>query len=419
MSSNTDKLRIIEPVFFVPNSRTEIRLQPDTIYRADARLIEIGAQGGATAYNSLLGALSVIKSIGLFDGATPLDTINDFGQWRAIQSLNVKNDSAISVGRYTAHYDLGYIVQGVENLTEGFFGTDQNISIAQPDNATGDVAWISLKSVFPFLAASDIIPTNIYRQMRLVIEFNSAAEMQQLVVDSTVNNLVTTRPLLLIDEMMPSPERDEAMAMYQPPVWATMVQDSFNLPAQGGTADNNANRVIPQEINQKLRGFNGQYVRDLTVKVTPLVTPAAGTDNFPFGRLGSQSLWTPSLQVVVNGSNLMPRQGIQGKMRALAHYTDSLGSIPTFYPQATNGQKFAANAVQAKLQNTQGQLNLFGIDVEDMVEDLQLNIRRLAVFNNPTTSASYTINVFGRCARRVQLMAGAGVSDTKYRIVFA
>jgi hypothetical protein len=361
----------------------------------------------------------VIKSIGLYDGATPIDTIQDFPNWRAIQMLNVSNDSSISVGRYTAHNDVGYIVEGIENLTEGAFGEAQDISIAQPNNAVGDLAWLSLRTVFPFLAASDIIPTNIFRQMRLVIEWNSPAEMVQLIATVAVTDVASTRPLLAIDEMLPSPERDAMLKSYQPPSWNTVVKDSFNLPAQAGTADNAAARVIPQEINQKLRGFNGQYVRDVVVKVSPLTSPVAAGVNAAFGALGSTSQWASSLQLVVNGSNVMPRQGVAGKMRALAAYTDSLGSIPTFFSQATNGQKFVANGISARLQTTVGQLCLFGVDVEEKIDDFQLTIRRSAVFNNPATYANYTINVFGRCARQLVLLPGAGVSDTKYRIISA
>lgn len=411
------RCRLLEPVYDVSGSRCEIRLQPDTVYYADARLLNVGGTGTATAYNSLLGATAVIRSIGLYDGATPIDTIQDFTQYRPLQALNVPNDGAISVGRYTKHDDIGYICEGIEEMG-GDFGQGLDISIAQPSNAVGDQAWLSLRSVFPFLASSVILPTNIFRQLRIVIEWNTPAQMVNLVVLQAANDVASSRPLLAIDELMPSPERDFALKNYTPPVWSAVVKDSFILPAQAGTADNAANRVIPQQTNQKLRGFNGQYVRDMVVKFTPLTVPNDGAgNNDPFGAVGSVSQWLPAVQFVVNGRNLFPRKGIEGKMRALAHYTDSLGSIPTFFAQYAQGVVFNENGISTKLQDTVGSLYLVGADVESLVEDLQINIDRSAVYNNPDTTASYRINVFGRCSRRLVLEPGAGTLDTRYKIL--
>ncbi len=77
------KLRIFEPVYDVANSRAEYRLPADVMFFSDLRLINVGAAANnATEYNSLLGAECMIRSIRLMDGATEIDAVNDFPQWR-------------------------------------------------------------------------------------------------------------------------------------------------------------------------------------------------------------------------------------------------------------------------------------------------------------------------------------------------
>ena len=66
--------RLVDPRFNSSGLRREFRLDRDTAYYSDLRLINIGfsSASGATVYNGLLGAEVPIRSIFLLDGEPSL-----------------------------------------------------------------------------------------------------------------------------------------------------------------------------------------------------------------------------------------------------------------------------------------------------------------------------------------------------------
>jgi hypothetical protein len=416
-------LRIVEPVVDVANSRAEYRFQPDRCYLADARLINVGVNeaGGGTQYNSVLGAESVIKSMRLMDGATELDAINDFPQWRAVQKLGVSDDGAISVGRYLSQNGLGYIAAGDPDTIANTYGNGPDIQTAQPSAGAGTKAWVSLKSVFPFLRACTILPTSIFRQLRVEIEYHSSAEMANFVVDATQVALTTARALLLVDEVADPAFAAAALKSFaaSPPAWRGVVNDSWLLDATTATADTAADRVQSQEQTQRLRAFDSQYLHNLVVKVTPLATPTSGANvNKPMGSLGSQAQYAPSWQLSVNGQNVLPREGIQGYNRALAATTDCLGTLNVAQIQTFSGFVFNQNGASAAVANTAGQAALWAQTIEQPIENLQMTIRRSGVFNNAQTYQQQRIQCFGEVAKQLALAPGAAAgAPSSYRIL--
>lgn len=405
------RTHIVEPVYDVANQRAEWRFLPDTCYFADARLLDIGAwsASGATAANGLLGSECPIRAIHLMDGGTTLDTINDFPQWRAIQKLQVQNDGAISVGRHLSKNQVGYIVSGEMSADDATFGQNQDIIVAQDQGdgvattaAGAHKAWISLKSVFPFLANSAVLPTNVFRQLKLVVQFNSATQMADLVSTTGKTDITSTRGLVVIDELEDSDAKVAAMSKYQGVRWSGVVQDRWQLDAVTAATS-------PQSVTQKLRGFDGAWVEDLVVKLTPQTVPqTVGGDNKPFGALGSLSVPAANFQVRVNGQNKLPRAGVEGKMRALALATDSIGSICTMPFQVMMSDVFNGNGHGATVSDTQGQVAPFAVEIKDHVEDLQVTLGREFKTNNPIQAAALNINVFGRVAKALVLDQSGG-----------
>jgi hypothetical protein len=406
------KTRIFEPVIHVANSRAEFRLPADQLYFSDLRLINVGAvANNATEYNSILGAECMIQSLRLYDGATEIDAVNDFPQWRAVQKLKVANDGAISVGKILSKNGIGYILSGTDDLEQATFANNPIVNTAQGAGTVGQKAWISLKSVFPFLAQTPVLPTSIFRQLRVEIEYHSSADLANFVVDATQNGIVTARSLLLADEIT-SPTA-EAMLLEQfaatPLVWKSPVEDSFLLNATTAPADAAGQRVVPEEQTQRLRAFDSHYVHDLVLKVVPLTTPTSAVNtNKVFGAVGSLAQRDASVQVAVNGANVHPREGLRGHMRALAQLTDSIGSIDTFALQQFSSLTFQGNVASAPLITTAGQAAIWATDIEQGVEDLSVTVRRSGVFGNPQTYEQQRVYVYGRCAKALELMQGAG-----------
>ena len=63
------KTHIIDPVYNQSNFRAEYRLEPDTVYLSNFRLINVGATstGGVAQYGDAVGSQGVIKQISLYD----------------------------------------------------------------------------------------------------------------------------------------------------------------------------------------------------------------------------------------------------------------------------------------------------------------------------------------------------------------
>ncbi len=414
---------IIDPIYYLENSRAEFRLAPGTAYFADLRLINVGiaSAAGTSIYNGLLGAEGPIEQISLMDGGVTLESLNRAQYLRAWQKLQSSNSGNISVGRYTTSNALGYLVSGKLNNSAADYGQGQEANTLNPTpNDTVDPtplkAWISLRDVFPFLAANPILPTNIFKDLRVVIQFNSANDLPNFVKDSSLGDLSTTRPLLLAEEMDASEQKVAAMTQYQGVRWFSWEHDQFRLDALTNPPNTTASTAIGDEvaITNRMRGFTGKYLQSLVIQCSP--TDAAsfknGNDNFLFGKVGSKSLFRPSFNVRVNGANKVPREGLIGKNRRLAVCTDVLGNwnVPSF--QVYTSQVFPENGIATELQTTIGQADFTALDIEEMCEDLQVTVRRSPAHAQTNLNQAINVSVWGHVAKA--LVVG---KDGAYTIV--
>lgn len=423
--SINSKLRIVEPVFDVANSRAEYRLPADMMFFSDFRLVNVGSTTtNASLYNAVLGAEAHIKAIRLFDGATELSAVNDFPQWRSYQKLMVSNDGASDVGAILSRNSLGFIGHGAENIINASYNEtpdvqSANVATLSDFGQVGQKAWISLKSIFPFLQSIPVMPTSLFRQLRVEIEYNSAANMAELLIAPGITTLSSSRALLLADEIQdPEQEASIMKKLIESPIrFKGLVQDQFQLNAVAAPASG----AVSHSQTQRLRGFDGSYVHELIVKVVPQTVPLVpgGTDQNPFGAVGSKSLYNPQLQVAVNGQNIIPRDGLRGKMRALAMTTDSMGSLDLPVSCARLPQQNPGNGYAGVPLNGRSQYLPYAIDIEQYVEDMQLTIQRDAVSANADLIASYNIVCFGLIDRALVFEQGAGMvgGDSRYKII--
>ncbi len=230
MSSYTNVTpRIIDPVFDRPN-RAEFRLPEGNVYLSSMRLINIGVTSttGGAKYNPILGALAAIKSISLMDGAEQLDTVQVAPLIASIKNLNRRNDENLSMNRFLKKIGLGYVTSGqYERTTGGTAGEEQfekNSILVREQNpqantvnsASPQKAWISLKDMLSFLGASLVVPTSVFKQLRLVVEYNTPAEMQYFVTPTNAaDRAVVTEGLLLVDEVNEGDMKDMLMKNYK------------------------------------------------------------------------------------------------------------------------------------------------------------------------------------------------------------
>lgn len=413
---------IIEPNYST-STRAEFRFDPETAYFSDFRLINVGITSGTpTIYNSLLGAEAPIKRISLLDGGVTLEALNEAQFLRAWQKTISLNNTNISVGRYTTHNELGYIATGIVNDQASNHYENQVIRVAQAQantvNSAGSEkqAWISLRDMFPLLASTPIMATNVFKQLRVVIEFSNANELKKLVKKNNVADLAATRPLMLAEELAEGEFKMNAMSGYRGSTWFSWEQDSYLLDAATG-ASGTALSVPQANKAVRVRGFNGKYIRELVLQMTPTIDPVDESDatlNKPYGKFGSLALYKPQIQVRVNGSNKIPRSGIIGNQRRLALLSDTLGTQNTFAAQGSIGITFSGERFTDGLENTIGQLNLVALDIEDQVDELQVTVGRDAANAQTSLNQSVRVNCWAHVAKAIVMAA-----DGTYNIVNA
>ena len=101
------RTQILDPVIDVANNRVEWRLNPNSCYSSNMRILNLGLTASAdTSYNRLAGVYGMIKNIYLMDGnGTTLDQLLDANKFLGFKAFNRgHNDShsksAMNIGNF-------------------------------------------------------------------------------------------------------------------------------------------------------------------------------------------------------------------------------------------------------------------------------------------------------------------------------
>ena len=419
-NSNT---RIIDPSFDKSNFRAEFRLPADSVFQANLRLLNVGITSNvADTYSPTLGTMGAISSIQLYDGAELLDQVADFNTYASWKNLNKTNDSNISTSRELNYTELGFVQNGVSSYAGTQFKKDDYQLVAERPiaNAVSEnkVGWINLQSCLPFLRASMILPTSLYRQLRLVVQYKDAEALKNAVRDRRDGTLATaTGAVLVCEEVVEGEVKEQMKRQYQGVVYHPLEYDRVRTIAVAGLANtNDSTKVILQQNNFLLHGFNNKKVKRLLVvkKPTQEDTWVDGNVNDGYGNNASVAQWKENLQIRVNGVNKLAGDGLSGKNRRLAMLTDTWGDV-----NIINGQQFTATADfnnyvagAATLQSTQGAVDYAGIVVEDYVNTLQVFLDRNGVYNNPNLAQALEVILVAEVEKAVI------VNGNKYNIIY-
>ena len=407
--------RYIDPVFERSNLRAEFRLQPDTLYLSNLRLLGVGSDCSViSSYNKLVGALASIASIQLYDGNQLLDQVLQATILNAFRNQLHDNDSNLSVNRYLNYTGLGFLASGVDGAGGGVKVREQN---PFPANE-GQQAWVSLKSMLPFLASSLTLPTNVFKKPRLVINYTSQTDLQNslFVLNSTYtatfDNL--TGMVLVADEMNAGDMKDAMMSNYDGVRYSPIEHDSVIIPAITGLADTAADDEKKETRSFNVNGFNNKYLKRLVLvnTATDKSTWQNGSANTIYSNQGSLSFFKPRVQLRVNGSDLLPREGFIGHNRRLAQLTDAWGT-----QNLVNGGQFtsiegAADVIEAPIDRC-GSVDYTGVKVEREVSELIVDVERSGVFGNEVLNQAVRLNMFGEVAKAVVMRP-----DGTYQVVY-
>lgn len=415
--------RILDPVFDKKNFRSEWRLNRDSVYLSNMRLINMGMIDSdpiptQQPFNPVVGAFC-IKSIHLYDGNQLIDQVLEASLYRAFQTYNNSHDENLSVENFVSKSNLTFITTGNQSIENNKPKLD-DITIKmlydyhQTDtdtNSTDETSWFSLKGFLSFLSSSLYVPTDVFKNLRLVIQWKSPAELKELMVDQTKNYNTLENCALIVDEVNPSDARSAMMNNYQGVVYRAIEHDMVNVNAITGLG---ANETKVQQNSFLVNGFNNKQVERLLAIQTP-------TDNSTYisankllggGNQISVAQHESTFQFKVNGANKLPRDGYTRKNQRLASLTDSYGEctvvptsnfvyVPGMTPLLSDGS--AGGLDDRNVRGLQGQFDYSCCEIRDNISELVVQYNRTGVAGNAGLNQALRLNLFGEVNKAVSV----------------
>ena len=428
--SNQLKTHIIDPVYDRTNFRTEFRLEPESLYLCDARLVNIGATSasGGKTFNELVGCYGVIKQISLQDDSQVLDQLLEANKFLAFKQYNKPNQVSQDLSVHLTQNSIASASsQNVGAQTVAKIETWNVVGNASGTNASpyaGSLGWLSLKEVFPLLGALDtqnkgIVDTTFFKNLKVVIEYHT--DPNEYMKDASDTVPQTVEPQLIIDEIIGENPLSKYKG-FQGVSYKSIEHDRVICPAVAPTA---TVTLSPQSNVFHLHGFNNKTVGRMLIIKSPTLEAnyKAGNDNIAGGKLGSHNQNGESLIVEVNGSNVFSGSGLTGDNQRLGMLHDSWGECSSY--NFCNEQAYVeADAVNRNTRVKTGTLDMgildyTGFTINGEVKDLQLKFNRNGVsqvnassFRQDATTASpyntaLEVNVYAEVMKNISVAGEA------------
>ena len=408
--------RYSDPKIYTENSRCSFELDSnEAAYLPNMRLLFLGLTTSATSnYNGLLGAMGLIRNARLLDGKVVLCAANENQFYQGFKNINATNERNQSVDSFQSCSSIGFSVDG---LTRQVARVTKKLKaeVGLP-TATGAVspttsATLDLRTIFPMLNSVSHLPTSLFRNLRIEIEFD-ASQASQILMD-TNNTIKTLRPVLAVDVIENPALVDSMNSKLTNASWLEIEHDMFVIPAAPATA---ANSGIRQNTNVKINGFNNKHLERLLIvkQIQNAAKELNGTAVQGLGgRFSSQCCFRQNTQFRVNGGNLLPRSGIVGNNERLAYIVDTYGDCSAYIGSNQYGGDNSLELTDARA--LLGQVDYIGVYVGQPISDLQINYSRVALedatLKSPTTD-SLNAHCYGEI--RKQLIVGKGGYNIQY-----
>ena len=412
-SDDSASTKYIDPKIYVPNVRASWELDSnEAAYLPDLRICFLGGvtDGGDSAYNTLLGAIASCKNWRLMDGKTELCSQNVAQFIQGFRNLNRPNAQNQSVNSSLLCNSLGLTIEGSNNKIERVAKV-LDASTAGVSNS----AFFHLSEVFPMLNSVTHLPTAVFQNLRVEVEFDSSR--QSNLVDTT-KTFATLRPVLVADVLEDPKIVDMMNKNFRAASWLEREHDQFVIPQSANNGGANDQKLV-QSVNVKVNGFNNKRVERLLM-VKELSDKSlflyGGTAVGGFGHFASQANFNQKFQVRLNGRNILPRQGMVANNERLAHVVDTYGECTSFLGANQYGKKDNVNFM-ANGDKLGGQADYIALYLGDYVQDLQINYSREGLQDatafRPTTQTQIA-HIYCECRKQITV-----ANDGSYNISYS
>ena len=417
--------KILDPVFDRKNFRTEFRLdEHNAVYLSNWRLDGMGivTNGNLNAYNPILGTFCM-NSIQLYDGNQLLDQILSADLYKAFKTFNNSNDENKSINNWVDRGSYGFetdVVNGdnwqdwANNLPN--VGDIRMVSalideftISDTQGETDHASWFSLKGFLPILSSSLYLPSMVYKNLRLVINWKNPSQLKEIAVDTSGVFETYENCSLIVDMVRDDKIKDAIVKNYKGVVFRAIEHDRVQVnqinPAAGSKLFQN-NRFL-------VNGFNNKTVERMFVVQTPTNEathrdPQNADVNDGIGAMSSMAQLDNQFQFRVNGQNKLPRDGYTRKNQRLAALVDAYGEccLPTasnfvYVPNMFDLAESLDN--DDFIQGMLGQIDWTGIEIREPVKELIVEYNRGGVDGNPKLNQPLRLNMFAECVKAISV----------------
>lgn len=396
------KTQYVEPQIFFDKNRAEFRLGSGSLYLANWRLLRVGntTTDDDGVYYAGNGVLQYVKSIELLDGGKTISKVNDIDQIYTFMRFNKSNEYNLSMC-YLDKTDLGflYTATSVENNNSQPTIT-QPYNLINPINGQYSEAFLDLNAILPFLSNTQIVPTTIFKDLRLVLTFKTSMRRDDNFLWGGANP-----PLLAVDEMMNEKVAQQLVSNYKGFTWTEIENDRFIVPAvdQASLADE---QVVNQSVSAQIKGFDNKMCRRFVIQ------KKGSIDNqySDVGSSASVTQWREVLQVRKNGQNIFAGSGLDSPARIQSEVVDVWGEMnkPDVVPRHPEMR-----------QEIQGASNYMAFDLTGArVNELQIQYQRANYKDLPAptiadkSTQQLTMNIYGEVFKTLV------VNGDGYRITY-
>lgn len=407
----------IDPVSFVPGLRCRFELDGTKMaYLSNMRLLDIGViSGSASNYNLGLGALALIKNIRLLDGRTELSALRNPAQYLFFKNANRSNAINKSNDSYLKRHGIGFEVAEASNKITNVYPSGG----ANSADDTTSKAYLDLREVFPILNTLRVLPTQLFQNLQVEIEFQP--KEKQVLADVSVA-ITPLRPVLAVDHITNDNLVNQEIQSISKNgiVWDEIEWDSFVIP-EVDTSGFTITEVKTQNVSNHSLGFKGKYVERLLVckQLQNIALGQNGNNQVGFGGIApSQSLLNQTTQYRLNGKNVLPGfNGVTGENERLGMLSDEWGSVNGF--PGSNLYQWSKDGFNNTLAGGAGSMSWDCVRLGARVADLVVNISRVNNRDSSTKSATndgIVCNLYGEVKKALAIGAS---SSAGYRIIYA
>ena len=403
----------IDPVFNSSKYRSEFRIAPrDGLFLSNMRIHNLGlttTQAGEDiecAYNYLSGIHGGIENIFLYDGKVVLDQVLHYNDRSAFTEYNKTNQANQDIYKFASKTGLGFVLNREPQINLEELGLDQKkdlITEFYPNSArevgqtqeTSPLGFLNLREVFPMLKNVEFLHTAIFKNLRIVIEYKQGSDA----ISAGPNFAGTSQPLLVIDQVLNETVAQKVLSEFKPIVWSAQeVEQVFVNSLSPGT-------------KYRLNAFSNKTLSSLLIQKKPVDENASVL----YKTLGSQSFIDETIQILVDGSNVLPQNGVDRPMWRLSLLSDSFGNCNTHTGASSLTPYYPQNIVSGVVKDIDDELiqvatwsdrcrnlDYFGCIINKPINYLDLVFTRTIDDDAEARfSAPFYINVFGNVVKSI------------------